>query len=440
MSNTNLTRREFLTGCSAAIAAMAGARISRIALANPLTAPSVDSDILVTVFLRGGWDALNVMMPIGGADRGYYEAAREDIQVPVSGEGAAIPLAGTLGLHPSMGPVHNLYQAGKLAIVQAAGLTSDTRSHFDAMNYMELGTPDDNSTSTGWITRHLQTAPFLPESILFPALSAGSNQATSLLGSNEAVAMSDPDNFGFSGHWEYENLQRSALRHLYDGDTWLYQSGTQTLNAVDIIEGANPGGYTPSNGAVYPDTSFGDNLQAIAQMIKMNLGLSAATVDLGGWDTHQNQGEGSGGYLSTKLDDLARGLAAFYLDLDSGYTGRLIVVVKSEFGRRLRENANRGTDHGHGSLMVVMGGFVNGGQLYGSWPGLRNDQLYDGADLDVTTDYRRVLSEILIKRLANPNMDQVFPGYTGYQDMGIVQANPIFTETVYLPVSIRNAP
>jgi uncharacterized protein (DUF1501 family) len=424
-------------GCSATIAAMAGAKISQIAFAAPTESTSLIGDTLVVVFLRGGWDALNVVFPIAGVDRGYYESARSEIKVPVSGSGAALPLSAQFGIHPAMAPLHPLFISGKLAIVNAAGLTSDTRSHFDAMQYMELGTPDNNFSSTGWITRHMQTSPNLPPSILMPALSAGSEQATSLLGSREAVAMSSPSSFDLGGHWNYENLQRTALRHIYNGDTWLYQSGTQSLNALDIIEGANPGDYNPSNGAVYPDSSFGDKLQTIAQLIKMSLGLHVATVDLGGWDTHENQGQGSGGYFASKLTDLASGLAAFYQDLDGSHTGRLTLVLMSEFGRRLKENANRGTDHGHGGVMLVMGGHVNGGIVYGSWPGLRNDQLYDNADLAVATDYRRVLSEILVKRLGNPNLDVVFPDYTGYQPLGIVQGIPVLTEQLFLPIINR---
>lgn len=432
MTSSKLTRREFIVGCSSAIAAMAGARLTRVAFANPAETTDTNNEILVVVFLRGGWDALNVVLPIAGADRGHYEAARDDLRIPTSGTGAAIPLNAQFGLHPAMAPLHDLYQQNSLAIVHAAGLTNDTRSHFDAMQYIELGTPDDKFTKTGWLTRHLQSAPNLPPSIIFPALSAGSNQATSLLGEREAVAMSDPDSFSFAGHWNYKDLQRTALRAMYDGDTWLYEAGTQTLDAIDIIESANPGEYTPANGAVYPGGSFGDNLQTIAQMIKMNLGLRVATVDLGGWDTHENQDY----RFTSNLDDLSGGLKALYQDLGS-YTNRLTVVVMSEFGRRVRENANYGTDHGHGSVMLVLGGHVNGGQIYGSWPGLDINQLYDRADLAITTDFRQVLCEIVEKRLENPNLDVVFPGYTGYTPLGILRENIIPTEFVYLPLVIR---
>jgi uncharacterized protein (DUF1501 family) len=436
-----ISRRQFLVGCSTAIAAMAGARLTKIAFADPAQAELFNQDILIVIFLRGGWDALNVVPPIAGPDRSYYQSARVELQVPASGVGAALNLNGQLGLHPSMAPLHSLYQAGKLAIVHAAGMTSDTRSHFDAMQYMELGTPDSKTIGSGWLTRHLESAPNLPGTILLPAVSTGDSQAMSLLGSNEAVAMNNPADFSFNGHWDYEDLQRLTLRQLYSGDTWLYQAGSQTLDAIDLIESANPGTYTPANGAVYPDGSFGSHLKSLAQLIKMEVGLRVATIDLGGWDTHENQGDGSGGYLASLLEDLAQGMAALYTDLDGAgggnYTSRMTAVVMSEFGRRLRENASHGTDHGHGSAMFVLGGNVNGGQVYGSWPGLGENQLYDRADLAVTTDYRRVLSEILIGRLQNPNIDYIFPDYTGYQPLNIVRANPILDNALFLPLVRR---
>lgn len=428
-----VSRRQFLQGCSAAIAAMAGARLTHVAFADPTAPGSYNEEMLVVVFLRGGWDALNVVPPIAGADRGFYEAAREELKLPVN---QAINLNGQFGLHPSLAPLVPLYQAGHMAIVHAVGLTYDTRSHFDAMQFMELGTPGVKTTATGWITRHLESAANLPSSILLPALSAGSNQATSLLGSTEAAAMSSPSGFNINGNWQWGDAQRVALRDMYGGSNWLYEAGTRTLDTIDVVETAGSTTYTPANGAVYPNGSFGANLKAIAQMIKADLGLRVATVDLGGWDTHENQGDGAGGYLATtQLAPMGQALAAFYQDLSNvscgqDYTRKLTVVVMSEFGRRLRENANHGTDHGHGNAMFVLGGHVNGGQVYGSWPGLANHQLYDGADLAVTTDYRRVLSELVSKRLGNTNLAAVFPGYSGYTPLNIFAGSDPITPPV----------
>ncbi|MCC7361751.1 MAG: DUF1501 domain-containing protein [Anaerolineales bacterium] len=427
------TRRQFLQGCSAAIAAMAGARLTHVAYADPTAPGSYNEEIMVVVFLRGGWDALNVVVPIAGADRGYYEDAREELQVPAN---QTLALNAQFGLHPALAPLLPLYQAKHFAIVHAVGLTYDTRSHFDAQQFLELGTPGQKNTPTGWITRHLESAPNLPPTILLPALSAGSTQAMALLGSTEAAAMSGPNGFNLSGHWHWGDPQRAALRELYTGANWLYEAGTRTLDTIDLVEASVTGTYTPANGAVYPNGSFGDNLKAVAQMIKADLGLRVATIDLGGWDTHENQGDEGGGYLaSNQLAPLAQGLAAFYTDLSNAacaqdYTRKLTLVVMSEFGRRLKENFNHGTDHGHGNAMFVLGGHVNGGQVYGNWPGLANAQLYDGYDLAVTTDYRRVLSEIVSKRLTNPNLATVFPGYAGYTPLNLIQGSDPVTPPV----------
>jgi uncharacterized protein (DUF1501 family) len=205
----------------------------------------------------------------------------------------------------------------------------------------------------------------------------------------------------------------------------LHASGTQTFQAIDVIQRASSSAYQPANGATYPNGGFGSNLKTIAKLIKLGVGLRAATVDLGGWDTHQAEGDGSGGYLSHLVGELSSGLAAFYIDLDESgsptYADRMTLVVVSEFGRRLSENASRGTDHGHGSGIFVLGGQVNGGRVITNWPGLQNEQLYDRADLAVTTDYRQVLSEILVRRLGNARLGTVFPGYKDYQPLGIVR-------------------
>lgn len=418
-----VTRRGFMVGCSTAIAAMAGGRLSYVAFGSPEEEPN--QNIFVAVFLRGGMDGLSAVMPMAGADRGYYETSREDIAIPVSGVNAALPLTDFFGLHPAGAPLLGLYQDKKLAIIHAAGLTSDTRSHFDAMKYMELGTPGSKSAANGWLTRHLQTSSNVPGEIIMPALAVGNLQPTSLAGSTEAIGMTSPNSFSFGGNWRYGDAQRVALRKTYSGASWLHEAGQQTLDAIDVVEYGNPGNYTPENGAVYPNNSFGQNLRTVAQMIKLQLGMRVATVDLGGWDTHEYQGDKGTGYFSNQFGTLSSGLAALMTDLSNSngvdYTQRLTVVVMSEFGRTFKQNASRGTDHGHGNLMFVLGGQVNGGLVYGNWPGLSTEQLYDRRDLAITTDYRSVLSEILIRRLQNPNLGYIFPGYTSYQPTGIVQ-------------------
>ncbi|MEM9557634.1 MAG: DUF1501 domain-containing protein [Acidobacteriota bacterium] len=418
----DLTRRGFLVGCSAAIAGLAGSRFNTVAFADP----GGGADILIVVFLRGGFDGLSLVPPIDGADRGHYEAARPSLRIPTSGPGAALSLDAGFGLHPSAAPLLDLYQAGHLAIVQAVGMSDVVnKSHFDAQQFIELGTPGSHSIPSGWLSRHLAGTAG-GGSVIMPSLAIGDLQPTSLLGSTETVNLANPASFDLdNGPWLWRSAQRTALRQMYgDSTSWLHDAGLQALDAVDIIDLNVTEDYVPSNGAVYPDGQFGDHLQVLAQMIKLDLGLQVATLDLGGWDTHEGQGDGSTGYLADLLADLSAGLNALYTDLDgagaSAYTNRLTVVVQSEFGRELYENADRGTEHGYGNLMMVLGGSVIGG-LHGTWPGLAPGQLVDETDLAVTTDYRRVLSEIMIRRLCNSDLDSIFPGYTGYSPLGIVE-------------------
>jgi uncharacterized protein (DUF1501 family) len=402
---------------------MAGSRFPTLAFADPDS--TVNDEILVVVFLRGGMDGLNLVVPISGADRGYYESARPNIAVPLSGGSSALSLDGQFGFHRSADGLYQLYQSGKVAVVNATGLSEASRSHFDSMEFIERGTPGVTTTASGWLARHFSSAHNLPPEIVMPSISVGNLQATSLLGDRDTINLADPDSFNLNiGPWEWRNAQRSALRHMYSGDTtWLHASGLQALDAMDIIELNTSGNYVPSNGAVYPSGSFGDGLQVIAQMAKIDLGLRVATIDLGGWDTHVNQGDDGGGYFANLIEDLSEGLAALYTDLDgpgaANYTQRLTIVVQSEFGRRLFENADEGTDHGHGNPMIVVSGNAVAG-VHGAWPGIGPGQLFDDADLAVTTDFRRVLSEILIRRMGNNHLGYIFPGFTDYQPLGIV--------------------
>jgi uncharacterized protein (DUF1501 family) len=428
-----VTRRGFMMGCSAAIAGLAGTRFNTVSFADP----SLNQEILLVVFLRGGFDGLTLVPPIAGADRGFYEAARPNLKIPTSGLGAALPLTAQFGLHPAAAPLFDLYQNGNLAIVQAMGMLDlVNKSHFDAMQFIELGTPGQSTLSTGWLTRHLLSASNLPPQLLIPSLAIGDLQPTSLLGSLETVNMANPESFNVSnGPWSWRAAQKTTLRDIYEGDSsWLHDAGVAALDAADIVEANVTGGYTPENGAVYPEGPFGDHLQVLAQMIKLDLGLQTATIDVGGWDTHESQGVGSEGYLADLLGMLAQGLAAFYVDLDgvgaSNYTGRLTVVVQSEFGRELYENGDNGTEHGYGNQMLVLSGNAVGG-VHGSWPGLAPGQLVDGTDLAVTTDYRQVLSEILIRRMCNVNLDFIFPGYGGYQPLGVVQGEDLLPPGVF---------
>ena len=408
MPTSKFTRRNFLQGCSAAIAGLAGARLTNVAFAQQ----GSPTDTLVVVFLRGGWDALNVVPPRDGDDRGYYENARPDIKIT-----DLLPLNDQFGMHPALAPLHGLYQAGKMAVVHAVGLNYDTRSHFDAMEYIELGTPGSKSTTSGWITRYLQGT---GAASILPALST-SGAPSSLLNFVPTVNLNDPGDFS-----QWDNglavSQQAALRQMYGGETLLHRAGLRTLDSLGIVSPLVGQEYQTSNGAVYNDDEISQQLKTVARMIKLDTGLRVATVDYGGWDTHEYETDGNGGYIANQLGNLASGLSNFYLDLDSGYTDRLSVVVISEFGRRLVQNEDYGTDHGHGNVMFTLGGGVNGGQVYGAWPGLHNDQLYDHADLAITTDYRQVLSELLTRRLGNADVASIFPGYNPVSDMGIYRS------------------
>ena len=422
MSKAN--RRQFLVGCSSAIAAMAGARLNTAVFGNPDDEPN--QNILVVIFLRGGCDALSVIAPMGGEDRGYYEVARPDLAIPTSGDNSLLQLGShNLGLHPSASHLYELYNAGHLSIIPATGMHSNTRSHFDAMAYMELGTPDSKTAASGWITRHILTSSFQDNNSLLPYLGVGSMNPTSLSGTTSAISMNSPSQFKLDrGFWRWRDAQKAAWRSIYGrSSSAVHSAGLNALDTVDLIQVSDTDNYTPENGAVYPNNSFGDQLQTVAQMIKLQIGLRVSTIDLGGWDTHESQagGDPSTGYFSDRISMLSQGMHAFFTDLNSSgtenYANRVTTIVMSEFGRRLRENDNRGTDHGHGGFMFVMGGESEGG-MHGTWPGLHTDQLYDNVDLAVTTDYRQVLSEILIRRFDNPNVGSYFPGYSSYAPSG----------------------
>ncbi len=434
------TRREFLVGCSAAIAAMAAARIGHLAFAEPAR-PQATNEIFVQIFLRGGCDGLSLLSPF---DDRFYRAARDTLSLPTSGPNAPLVIdprnssysnSSSFGLNSRMPHLRELYNGGQLAFIHACGLNDDTRSHFDAMDYIERGTPGNKTTSTGWITRHLQIQGGTTS--LLPAVAANHSVPASLLAHQQAVAMLGPQRFRVYTNWRYNQEREnypflSTLRELYQRSTInpLATAGRRVIEIVNLMRGM--GEYTPANGVNYPSGSFGDSLKTVAQLIKAELGLQIATIDFGGWDTHEAQANSDGsGYLPDRLGVLSQGLYAFYSDLVQ-YHNRLTIVVLSEFGRRLGRNQSNGTDHGHGNVMMVLGGNVNGGKVYGTWPGLHPDQLDQRQDLAITTDFRQVLSEILIRRLGNPRLGVVFPGLSSYTPLGIVRGTdlpPNLTDT-----------
>ncbi len=420
MPRTN--RRQFLCGCSAAIAAMAGSRFNNLTFAQN----AVNNETLVVLFLRGGMDGLSAFPPVAGADRGHYEAARPELQIPTNGANSVISLANGWGVHPAGAGLAEIFQDGKLALVQAAGRQKVNRSHFDSMAIMEISAPAGRSKGAGWLTRHLKSATNLPTDTQFASLAVGDISPASLTGSYETVNFLHPESFNIdAGSFESLADQKVALAELYSlNDDWLYRSGLNAFNAMRLVNDNVDPNYEPSSGVPYPNSELGDKLGAVAQMIKLDVGLQVAAIDMGAWDTHFNQGQGAGGFFAQHFGELSQGLLAFYRDLDTGgannFLDRVTVVVMSEFGREVRENSDRGTEHGHGNTMMVMGGGAIGG-LHGDFPGLHPNALEDGTDVAVTTDYRRVLSEVLIRRLANNRLGDVFPGYDNYAPLGIVE-------------------
>jgi uncharacterized protein (DUF1501 family) len=363
------------------------------------------ADTLVVIFLRGGMDSLNAVVPYG--EGGNYYDKRPNIAI---GDGNVLDLDGFFGFHPAMAPLHEVYQNGNLAVVHAAGSPDPSRSHFDAMEYMERGTPGVKVTDTGWITRHLQSVPWVNDSP-FRAIGMGTMVQTSLRGPISALAMQSIGDFYLAGPDHQMQVIQRTLAQLYrasNPESFLEQQAKNTLSTMSYLSRLAAEEYTPSYNAQYPETGFGYNLMQVAQLIKANVGLEVACVDFGGWDTHEQQG-GTEGQFANLLSELSQGIAAFHQDMQD-HMNELTLVTMSEFGRRLIENASSGTDHGHGGSMFVLGGGVNGG-IYTDWPTLNPDALDDG-DLEITTDFRDVLGEILTQRLSNTALDQVFPNYT----------------------------
>jgi uncharacterized protein (DUF1501 family) len=374
-------------------------------------------DVLVVISLRGGMDGLNAVIPF--AEGKFYYDRRPTIAIAEPGQSdlSAINLNDFFGLHPALRPMKDIYDAGILAVIHATGSPNPSRSHFDAMEYMERGIPGDKTTASGWISRHLQTAAWQNGSP-FRAVGIGAMLPSSLRGPVSAISLRSIADFHLGGREDQLSTIQQTIARMYQisAPTDLLQTqAARVFDTVDILSALSAIEYQPANGAEYPDSDFGMGLRQIAQLIKSDLGLEIAAIDIGGWDTHEEQG-GAEGEMAGLLDDLGRGLAAFYADMRD-YMHRVTVVTMSEFGRRVVENASRGTDHGHGNAMFIMGGGATG-QLYADWRGLAPESL-DNGDLEVTTDYRDVLAEILLKRVGNGAFDQIFPGHN-VQMRGII--------------------
>ena len=369
---------------------------------------------LVLLFQRGAVDGLSMVVPTGDA---WYWRERSRIAIDRQ---QLLALDGTFALHPRLAPLKPLWDRGMLAPVQAVGSPSLTRSHFDAQDYMESGTPDRKSTTDGWANRYVAAHDREHAETPFRAVAFGPQLTRVLAGRAQARRVGDQRTFGVPpSHYDDDARLTRAFESLYQGSATglVASSAAEGFDAIRMLKDADPGNRPAEHGASYPRSRFGQSMQQIAQLIKADLGLQVAFADVGGWDTHVNQGGGEG-QLATRLDDLARAIAAFTTDLGERMRD-VVILTMSEFGRRVRENGTGGTDHGHATAMMVIGGGVRGGTVYGRWPGLAPEQRHEGRDLAVTTDFRDLFGEVLTGHLGAASLDGVFPGHRPAPPLGL---------------------
>jgi uncharacterized protein (DUF1501 family) len=409
----SITRRIFLRNGALAVVGTTALPSFLTRAAFGAADPGTRTKRLVVIFQRGAADGLNIVVPHGEAS---YYSMRPTINIPRK---SVLDLDGFFGLHPAMSSFEPLWRQKHLAIVHAAGSPDPTRSHFDAQDFMESGTPGVKATDDGWLNRCLHELPAgrpgaaASDPSAFRAIALGSSLPRILSGKEPAIALNNLNDFSVGG----KNPKAAPISNTFEAmyehsvDTVLHGTGQETFDAVKMLKSADPSQYTAATGANYPKGRFGDSLRQLAQLIKANVGVQVAFADIGGWDHHVNEGS-TQGQIANVLGDFSQSIAAFWTDL--GDLGEdTVVVTMSEFGRTARENGNRGTDHGHANVMFVLGGPVRGGKVYGRWPGLGQSQLYEGRDLAVTTDFRLVLSEGVARYLGNKDLKTVFPGFEG---------------------------
>ena len=431
----SITRRVFLRNGAITLVGTAALPGFLARAAYGAADPGIRTKRLVVIFQRGAADGLNIVVPHGEA---AYYAMRPTINIPKK---SVIDLDGFFGLHPSMAAFEPLWKQKHLAIVHASGSPDPTRSHFDAQDYMESGTPGIKATEDGWLNRALRempaggmapgkaatakagvsagissgdrfaNGPSQSDPSAFRAIAMGTSLPRILSGQEPVLALNNLDDFAVGG----KNPKAAPIATTFESmyarsvDTVLHGTGQETFDAVKMLKTADPGKYTPAAGANYPKGRFGDSMRQLAQLIKANLGVQVAFADIGGWDHHVNEGS-TQGQIANVTGEFSQAIAALWTDL--GDLGEdTLVVTMSEFGRTARENGNRGTDHGHANVMFVLGGPVRGGKVYGRWPGLEESQLYESRDLAVTTDFRTVLGEVVSRHLGNRDLKMVFPGF-----------------------------
>ena len=380
-------------------------------------AGNVRRKVLITIFQRGAVDGLSMIVPFGDAD---YYGARTSIAIARPGaDDGAVDLDGFFGLHPRLAALKPLWDSRQLAIVHASGSPDGTRSHFDAQDYMESGTPGVKSTQDGWLNRILHAQEHA-NATPFRAVALATQLPRSLQGAEPALALNQIGQFGIRAGQATDMVQASfESEYAAAADRVLNRTGGEAFDAVRMLKAADPSKYQPENGADYPRSGFGDALRQIAQLVKADVGLEIAFAEAGGWDTHVNQGA-SVGQLAQRLNDFGGGIAALARDLGDRMDD-VVILTMSEFGRAVAENGNRGTDHGHGNAMFIVGGHnVRGGKVYGRWPGLAPEQRYEGRDLAVTTDFRSVFNEVVRGHLGLADTRAVFPGFNDPRALGFI--------------------
>jgi uncharacterized protein (DUF1501 family) len=404
-----MTRRIFLKSSGLALVSFGAVPKAFLRTVYAAEGASLRAKTLVVVFQRGACDGLNTVVPYGDS---HYHSLRPTIGIPAPRGGSrdgALDLDGFFGLHPALEPFIPLYKEGSLAPVHAVGSPDTTRSHFDAQDFMESGTPGVKSTEDGWMNRYLVSVPRTKGSP-FRGVSVTPTLPRSLQGKAPSVALANIRDFavrpaaGPAVAKGFEEMYSGAVRDVLHG------TGQETFEAIDFLKKTDPARYTPAPGVQYPQGHFGESLKQIAQLVKADVGLEVAFTDVGGWDHHAGEG-GVQGQLSQRLHELAHGISAFRADL-GGAMDDVVLVTLTEFGRTARENGNRGTDHGHASVSFVVGGGVRGGKVQGRFPGLAPEKLYEGRDLALTTDFRDLVGEILVRHMGARDLTAVFPGYS----------------------------
>lgn len=415
-----ISRRKFLQG-SAGMMTLAGTGLS-FSFAPRAMASQVTGNTMVLLFFRGGMDALNLLVPRQGENRTQYESKRPNIRIPTS---KLLNLDGQFGLPDTCTGLKQLFDRNELAVIHSVGMPDGlgSRSHFDSQTMFDRGTPGQTSTDSGWLARHLASNPALSGSAVISSMTPG-NSPESFDGVSNKLAIDGTDTGSFHPNpGRYSDEHVAALQQIFSGNsTRLERAMNGALGNIDLITSLNlsiPGLYPEGN-------SLASDLALIAQIIKADLGLHVAAVDMGGWDNHENMGDGGTGSYVDRLGQVSAAIRAFFQDLNnSGKNNQVVLATQTEFGRRVRENGNRGTDHGSGQVMLVAGGNINGGQVYGNFPGIRDEELYFNSDLRPTTDFRRPLADLVRNHLGNPNVPAVFPGYSGGLDMGLVRQQSV---------------